>query len=354
MNNNNFSDNKFQISNHTLANQCNIKDDSDILITNKYKHHLSQTDIENTEYLSKHFKKEEEEENSYNLLSLSQESDHSSTFHTLIDQQQSQPFLSQQTELSPPPLPLPPPPLNSTSPILAKSDIISIDLPNKQQIQKQTDFYRLQNDIKNLEIIPSVNDIDKELFLSQLNNTDFTPIFESKYTNRPNFFKKKTCIRDKLPCDDNKSFLYCIAYHISQKYTYLQDYKKSTLDKYIININDQYLTYPVNPIDEYQLFHFEINMKIGINIFYMIQQNKIGILRKTSFKDHSQKLDVVNMLFHKSSQRTIKYLYIASLTTILGYVYNQNMKNKHVCPLCLQILDTAKKLQQHNLQNTSK
>lgn len=352
MNNNNFPDIKYQISNHTSPNQCNAKEESDILTTKKYKHHLDETDMENNEYLSKHFKKEEEEENSFNLSSLSQESDHSSSFQTLIDQQQQQqqspPLLSQQTELSPPPL------LNYTSPILEKSDIISIDLPNKQLTQKQTDFYKFQNDIKNLEIIPSINEIDKELFLSQLNNTDFTPIFESKYTNRPNFFKKKTCIRDKLPCDDNKSFLYCIAYHISQKYTYLQDYKKSTLDKYIININDEYLTYPVNPIDENQLFNFEINMKIGINIFYMIKQNKIGILRKTSFKDHSQKLDVVNMLFHKSSQRTIKYLYIASLTTILGYVYNQNMKNKHVCPLCLQILDTAKKLQLHNLQNTSK
>lgn len=353
------------------SNDITIQHDNiNILSINKYKRPLSHTDLDNSEYISKHSKtQQQQQDNSFNLSSLSQESDNSSDFHSLIDQQinqnqlqiqqQSPPLLLQQIPSSPPSLDSIP----FSSTLLTKSDFLSIDFPIQQQQQQiqlkeeeeeeKSYFDKFKEDIKNMIIIESVNDVDKSLFDNQLKDTTYTPIFESKYTNRPPFFKKKTSIRDKLPCQDNKSFLYCIAYHFSQKFTYLQDYKKNTLDKYINRINDQDLSYPVNPIDENQLIRFEKNVNIGINIFYMIQHNKIGILRKTSFKDHSHKTDVVNMLFHKSSDRTVKYLYIASLPTILGFVYNKNMKNKHVCSLCLQILDTAKKLELHNQLNTS-
>lgn len=176
---------------------------------------------------------------------------------------------------------------------------------------------------------------------------EYKLVYESKELKRPKIFKQKTCIHDNLPCTDNQSFLFNILYHICNKSGYLHDYNENYLLQYKNRINDNCLSYPVNPLNIEMLKEFEIVNNIGINIFGMKNEDeKIELLYHTSFFNHNNN-NIVNVLYYEKS-RMCRYFYIKFLKTIVGMMNNDsNMKNKQVCPNCVKIFDTALKYRKH-------
>lgn len=176
---------------------------------------------------------------------------------------------------------------------------------------------------------------------------EYRCIYESKELKRPRIFKQKTCIHDNLPCSNNRSFLFNILYHICNKNGYLHDYNEKYLLQYKNRINDDCLSYPVNPLNIEMLKEFEIVNNIGINIFGMKNEDiTIKLLYQTSFSNHNNN-NIVNVLYYEKNG-ICRYFYIKFLKTVVGIMNNDsNMKNKQVCPNCVKIFDTALKYRKH-------
>lgn len=177
------------------------------------------------------------------------------------------------------------------------------------------------------------------------NNNNY---YESRFTIRPNIFKRCTCLHDKLPCTNNKSFYYSILFHYLKGRNYLENYREEKLLQYSYNIKYE-LKYPVDPCDEIGLRNFEEKNNLGLNIFYMYNENKIELLRTTQYTNHKPQVEIINLLFHRSEKRIVHYYYIEYLKPIMN-LYNKELKLKktsQICKYCLKCFYKKKDYEDH-------
>lgn len=180
------------------------------------------------------------------------------------------------------------------------------------------------------------------------NNNNNNNYYESRFTIRPNIFKRCTCLHDKLPCRNNKSFYYSILFHYLKGRNYLENYREENLLQYSYNIKYE-LKYPVDPCDEIGLRNFEEKNNIGLNIFYMFNENKIKLLRTTQYTNHKPQLEIINLLFHRSDKRIVHYYYIEYLKPIMN-LYNKELKLKKtsiICKYCLKCFYKKRDYEDH-------
>lgn len=220
----------------------------------------------------------------------------------------------------------------------------SLDLNNKMKF----DNCYFKGNLESIPIVPSlITNIYRFRHEEALNSK--SSFYESKYTARPNLFKGCTCLHDKIPCTNNKSFYYCILFHYQKNRNYLENYREENLLQYKDHIKYELPKYPVDPCDEISIRKFEENNHIGVNIFYVSNENKIDVLRTSQYgKSHQPDIEIINLLFHRSSARVARYYYIEYLKPIMKkYSKDSIKKSSRICMYCLKTFNKKKDYDNH-------
>ena len=177
----------------------------------------------------------------------------------------------------------------------------------------------------------------------------YNPTRAGSYILLPEFFaKKKACINIKN--EDNKCFKYCIQCHvhnIHEKKNPQEFYHYKNLKDDIFDWSN--VRYPVGNMD-IQRFEEANDKLISVNVYepddVFKNENNIPIHKIRTTKVHDAKYHV-NLFRIYDENGKYHYVYIKSLSRLMGSQANKHKEEKHYCNYCDRAFSSKKVLENH-------
>ena len=179
---------------------------------------------------------------------------------------------------------------------------------------------------------------------------DFEVIRGGKYLPLPKTIKnKKACIN--VENDDEKCFKWAILAALHNEDIDQNHDRVTKYHPYQIELNEEGLVYPVNPMDKKMLKQFEDNNNLLINIWGLTEKNKVVVYRSAHIDrehDVNEEWKEIVLLVIITEDGDSHYVYVKNISRLLkGRKGHKEHRKLYYCLSCLTHNLTQEKLDEH-------